>query len=80
MLGERAAHGQPSTQFGTVKNSPGLHDLTKMCLCVICMKLLEMNGLNCVENDILMHAKLMCQHEVELYKNITVCEPLELDF
>ena len=29
MLGERAAHGQATTQFGTIKNSPGLHDWTK---------------------------------------------------
>ena len=29
MLGERAAHGQPTAQFGTVKNSSGLHDWTK---------------------------------------------------
>ena len=26
MLGERAAHGQPTTRLGTVKNSPGLLD------------------------------------------------------
>ena len=60
MLGERATHGQPTAQFRTVKNSPGLHDWTKKCPCVICMKLLEMNGLSCVENDMFMHARLMC--------------------
>ena len=29
MVGERDAHGQPTAQFGTVKNSPDLHDWTK---------------------------------------------------
>ena len=29
MQGERAAHGQPTAQFGTVKNSPSLHGWTK---------------------------------------------------
>ena len=28
MLGERASHEQPTAQFGTVKNSLGLHDWT----------------------------------------------------
>ena len=28
LLGERAVHGQPIAQFGTVKNSPDLHDWT----------------------------------------------------
>ena len=53
MLGERAAYRQPTIQFGTVKNSPSLHDWTKKknCPCVICMKLLVMNGLNCVERN-----------------------------
>ena len=36
MLGERAAHGQPTAQFGTVKNSPGLHGWTKkMSMCYL---------------------------------------------
>ena len=35
MLGERAAQGQPTAKFGTVKNSPGLHDLTKMSMCYL---------------------------------------------
>ena len=29
MLGERAAQGQPTAHFGTVKNSLGFHDWTK---------------------------------------------------
>ena len=29
ILGERAAHGQPTARLGTVKNSPDLLDLTK---------------------------------------------------
>ena len=41
----------PLLSLGTVKNSPGLHDWTKKCPCVICMKLLEMNDLNCVERN-----------------------------
>ena len=35
MLGERVAHGQPTAQFGTVKNSPSLHDWTKMSMCYL---------------------------------------------
>ena len=40
MLGERAAHGQPTARLGTIKNSPGLLDWTKNCPCVICIILL----------------------------------------
>ena len=29
MLGERIVHGQPTARLGTVKNSPGLLDLTE---------------------------------------------------
>ena len=29
MLGERAAHGQPTAHLGTIKNSPGLLDWAK---------------------------------------------------
>ena len=35
MLGERAAHGQPTVQFGTVKNSLGLLDRTENGPCVL---------------------------------------------
>ena len=35
MLGERAAHGQPTTQIGTVKNSPGLLVGPKMAMCYL---------------------------------------------
>ena len=36
MLGERAAHGQPTARLGTVKNSPGLLDWTKkMSMCYL---------------------------------------------
>ena len=52
MFGERATHGQPITQFGTVKNSPGLLDWTKNGPCVLEAKiLLELDGLNCVERN-----------------------------
>ena len=37
---------------GTVKYSPGLLDWTKKCPCVICMKLLEMNGLEMCERKV----------------------------
>ena len=35
MLGERAAHGQPTVRSGTVKNSPGLLDWTENGPCVL---------------------------------------------
>ena len=45
----------PLLDFGTVKNSPGLHELDQKRPCVVCMKLFEVNGLNCVEINMLMH-------------------------
>ena len=35
MLGEKAAHGQPTAQFGTVKNSPDLLNWTENGSCVL---------------------------------------------
>ena len=35
MLGERATHGQPTTQIGTVKNSPDLLVGPKMSMCYL---------------------------------------------
>ena len=35
MLGERAAYGQPSAQFETVKNSPGLRVGLRMSMCYL---------------------------------------------
>ena len=32
----------------------------KLSMCVVCKILLKMDGVDCVENDMLMHAKLMC--------------------
>ena len=45
----------PLLCFGTVKNSPGLYKLDQKRSCVVCMKLFEVNGLSCVENNRLMH-------------------------
>ena len=45
----------PLLSFGTVKNSPGLHELDQKCSCVVCVKVLEVDGLNCVENEMLIH-------------------------
>ena len=45
----------PLLYFGTVKNSPGLYELDKKRLCVVCMKLFEVNGLSCVEINRSMH-------------------------
>ena len=53
--------------------------LDRKCPCVICMNLLKMNGLNCVENNMLMHGIQCVNMMFELYKNIIVCEPLEFD-
>ena len=60
MLGERDAHRQPTVQFGTVKNSPGLHDWTKkMSMCylyeIACNEWLELCG-----KELLMHENLLC--------------------
>ena len=35
MLGGRAVHGQPTAHLGTIKNSPGLLDLTENIPCVL---------------------------------------------
>ena len=45
----------PLLSFGTVKNSPGVHELDQKRLCIVRMKLFEVNGLNCVEINRLMH-------------------------
>ena len=52
MLGERATHGQPTAHLGNVKNSPCLLGWTKKSM----YYLHKMNGLNCEENEMLMHA------------------------
>ena len=50
MLGEWAAHGQPTAHLGTVKNSPGLLGWTEIGPCVFQAKYcLNMDGLNCVK-------------------------------
>ena len=42
MLGERAAHGQPTAPLETIKNNPGLlNRIKKKCPCVICIILLK---------------------------------------
>ena len=41
MLGERAAHGHPTAQFGTIKKSPVLRVGPRMSMCYlheICLK------------------------------------------
>ena len=50
MLGERAAHGQPTARFGTIKNNPDCSWTEN-----VHVSLLKMNGLSCVENNMLMH-------------------------
>ena len=46
MFGERAAHGQPTARFGTIKNSPDC-SLTKKGPCEIaCVSLLDMRSMN----------------------------------
>ena len=45
----------PLLSFETVKNSPGLHELDQKHPCVVCMKLFEVNGLNFVEFNMVMH-------------------------
>ena len=47
MCVEWAAHGQPIVLFlGLLKNSPGWLELDQKRPCVVCMKLVEMNGLS----------------------------------
>ena len=50
ILGERATHGQPTTRFGTVKNNPDCSLIEN-----VHVNLFKMNGLSCVENNMLMH-------------------------
>ena len=56
MLGEWAAHGQPTARLGTVKNSPDWLD-RNWSMCVSSKILLEFDGLNCVKKrkKLLMH-------------------------
>ena len=50
MLGEWAAHGQPTAHLGTVKNSHGLLGWTEIGPCVFQAKYcLNMDSLNCVK-------------------------------
>ena len=55
MLGKRAAHGHPTARFGTVKNSPNVLVGLKMSMCFLHEIPSKMNGLNCVEINMLMH-------------------------
>ena len=48
----RTAH---CSVLGLLKDSPGLHELDQKRSCVVRMKLFEVNGLNCVEINRLMH-------------------------
>ena len=45
----------PLLGFATVKNNPGLHELDQKCQCIVRMKLFEVNDLNYVEINRLMH-------------------------
>ena len=45
----------PLLCFGTIKNSPDLYELDQKLPCLVCMKLVEVNGLSCVEINRLMH-------------------------
>ena len=56
MLGEWAAHGQPTARLGTVKNSLSLFGWTEICPCVFQEKYcLNWMAWNCVGNNMLMH-------------------------
>ena len=53
---EWAAHGQPTCSvLGLLKTVSGLCELGQKRPYVLCMKLVEMNGLSLVEIDRLMH-------------------------
>ena len=41
--------------LGTIKNSPDWLELDQKCPCVVCMRLVEMNGLSCMGISRLMH-------------------------
>ena len=56
MLDEWAAHGQPTCSiFGTVKTVPVCVKWTKNVHGVVCMRLVEINGLSCMRISRLMH-------------------------
>ena len=51
-----AAHGQLTVLFfGTFKNNPGWLELDQKRPCVVCMRLVEVNGLSCMGITRLMH-------------------------
>ena len=60
MFDEWAAHGQPTCSvLGLLKIVSGLCELDQKRPCVVCMRLVEMNGLSCMGISRLMH-KLRC--------------------
>ena len=58
----------PRTIFRTVKNSPGLLGWTKNVHVLFAFNFLKMNGLNCVENNMLMHGIKGVNMMFELYE------------
>ena len=58
----------PHIIFGTIKNSPGLLGCTKNVHVLFAYNLLKMNGLNCVENNMLMHGIKGVNMMFELYE------------
>ena len=48
MLDEGTILGQSSVRCGTVLHSPKVIFGLKLSMCVACMTLLELNGMNCV--------------------------------
>ena len=56
MFDEWAANGQPTCSvLGLLKTVPGLCELDQKRPCVVCMRLVEMNGLSCMGISRLMH-------------------------
>ena len=50
---------KPTYCLRTVKTAQ-VDGWTKLSMCAVCKILLKLDGMDCVENDMLMHAKLMC--------------------
>ena len=69
----------PLLCFGMVKISLGLCELDQKRLCVVCMRLVEMNGLICVEMDRLMHELCVLAGCYNYIEYNCECRPLEME-
>ena len=65
--------------LGLLKAIPVLYDLDQKRLCVLCMKLFELNGLRCVEINKLMHELNVLTRSHNYIKHNYVSRSLEME-